>query len=56
MYRLQICLFTLYTHLEGTVFQIFNLGLSFYFMTKIGKLLIYFANTISKLHKTKTRA
>ena len=39
-------LFTLHIHLEGTVSQILNLGPSFYFMTKIGKLFINFANII----------
>ena len=31
---------SLHTYLEGTVSQIFYLGPSFYFMTKIGKHLI----------------
>ena len=33
----KFCLHVLQTHLEGTVSQIFYLGPSFYFMTKIGK-------------------
>ena len=30
-------------HMEGTVSHIFNLGLSFYFMIKNGKILVFFS-------------
>ena len=33
----KFCLGILQTHIEGTMSQIFHLGPSFYFMTKIGK-------------------
>ena len=33
----KFCLVSLHIHSEGTVSQIFNLGLSFYFMSKNGK-------------------
>ena len=33
----KFCLLSLHMHSEGTVSQIFNLGLSFYFMSKNGK-------------------
>ena len=33
----KFCLFRPHIHSEGTVSQIFNLGLSFYFMSKNGK-------------------
>ena len=33
----KFCLLSLHIHSEGTVSQIFNLGLSFYFMSKNGK-------------------
>ena len=36
----------LYTDSEGTVSQIFHLGLSFHFMPKIGKLFAKFLNII----------
>ena len=39
----------LHTHSEGTVSQIFYLGPSFYFMTKIGKHCVNFENNIFKL-------
>ena len=44
MYRLQIVFayISLQTHLKGTESQTFYLGLSFYFMTKIGKHFIIF--------------
>ena len=42
----KLCLPNLHTHLEGNVSQIFNLGLSLCFMTKIGKHFINFANII----------
>ena len=32
--RLKICLLSLYIHSEGTLSQIFNLGLNLYFMSK----------------------
>ena len=36
----------LHTHPEGTVSQIFDLGLSFHFMSKIGKLFAKFLKII----------
>ena len=33
----KFCLVSLHIHAEGTVSQIFNLGLGFYFMSKNGK-------------------
>ena len=33
----KFCLLSLHVHSEGTVSQIFNLGLSIYFMSKNGK-------------------
>ena len=33
----KFCLLSPHIHSEGTVSQIFNLGLSFYFMSKYGK-------------------
>ena len=41
-------LISLHTHSEGTVSQIFYLGLSFYFMTKIGKHCVNFEKNIFK--------
>ena len=38
--------FNLGNLLEGTVSQIFYLGPSFYFMTKNGKLFVFFENLI----------
>ena len=41
--------------LEGTVSQIFHLGLSFYFMSKTGNFLTFLKTFFSKFHKMKTR-
>ena len=41
--------------LEGTVSQIFHLGLSFYFMLKTGNFWSFFKTFFSRLHKTKTK-
>ena len=42
----KFCLLILHIHPEGTVSQIFNLGLSFHFMTKIEKLFEKFHHII----------
>ena len=39
----------LHTHPEGTVSQIFHVGLSFYFMPKIGKLFAKFLKLIFEI-------
>ena len=41
-------------HVEGSVSQNFELGLSFIFMSKNGKLFVNFS-LFSKFHKIKTR-
>ena len=41
---LYFCILIDNIHLEGTVSQIFNLGPSFYFMSKNGKLFVIFCN------------
>ena len=40
------CLCSLHTHLEGTVSQIFDIGLGFYCMSKNGKHFVKFVNII----------
>ena len=42
--------------LEGSVSQIFYLGLSFYFMPKKGNFLTFFKTFFSRFHKMKTKA
>ena len=42
----KFCLVSLHIHSEGTVSQIFNLGLSFYFMSKNGKHVLTFLTII----------
>ena len=42
----RFCLLSLHIHLEGTVSQIFNLGLSFYFMSINGKHFLKFLSII----------
>ena len=42
----KFCLLSLNIHSEGTVSQIFNLGLSFYFMLKNGKHFLTFLSII----------
>ena len=42
--------------LEGAMSQIFDLCLSFYFMSKKGNFLLFFKTFFSRLHKIKTRA
>ena len=44
--QIKCCTFNLGNLLEGTVSQIFYLGLSFHFMTKNGKLFVFFENLI----------
>ena len=44
--NLKFCLHSLHIHSEGTVSQIFNIGLGFYFMSKNGKHLLKFASII----------
>ena len=44
--KIKHCTFNLGNLLEGTVSQIFYLGLSFYFITKNGKLFVFFENLI----------
>ena len=41
-----VCVLILHTHPEGTVSQIFHLGLSFHFMPKVGKLFAKFLKII----------
>ena len=41
--------------LEGRVSEIFDLGLSFYFMSKNGLLFVFFLTYFSRLHKIQTR-
>ena len=53
---LYFCILIDNIHLEGTVSQIFNLGPSFYFMSKKGNFLSFFATKSSRFHKIKTRA
>ena len=40
---------SLHIHLEGTMSQIFNLGLSFYFMSKNGKHFLNFVRIIFEI-------
>ena len=42
----KLCVLILHTHPEGTVSQILYLGLSFHFMSKIGKLFAKFLKII----------
>ena len=44
--KFKFCFLIVHTHSEGTVSQIFVLGLIFYFMPKIGKLFAKFHNFI----------
>ena len=46
---LKCCLHSLHTHSEGTVSQIFYLGLSFYFMSKNGKHFLKFVSIIFEI-------
>ena len=41
---LYFCILIHNMHLEGTVSQMFDLGHSFYFMSKNGKLFVHFCN------------
>ena len=41
--------------LEGSVSQIFDLGLSFHFMSKTGNFWSFFKTCFSRLHKIKSR-
>ena len=43
---LKFCFPILHTHSEGTVSQIFHLGFSFHFMSKIGRLFAKLPNII----------
>ena len=45
----KFCVLSLHIHPEGTVSQIFNLGLSFYFMSKNGKPFINFVRIIFEI-------
>ena len=45
----KFCLLSLHIHSEGTVSQIFNLGLSFYFMPKNGKHFLNFLSIIFEI-------
>ena len=45
----KFCFLILHTHSEGTVSQISHLGLSSYFMPKIGKLIVKILNFIFKI-------
>ena len=44
--ELKFCFPIVHTHSEGTVSLILDLGLSFHFMPKIGKLFVKFLNII----------
>ena len=45
----KLCVLSLHIHSEGTVSQIFNLGLSFYFMSKNGKHFLNFVRIIFEI-------
>ena len=45
----KFCFLILHTHSEGTVSQIFHLGLSSHFIPKIGKLIVKILNFIFKI-------
>ena len=45
----KFCVLSLHIHSEGTVSQIFNLGLSFYFMSKNGKHFLNFVRIIFEI-------
>ena len=45
----KFCVLSLHIHLEGTVSHIFNLGLSFYFMSKNGKHFLKFVSIIFEI-------
>ena len=45
----KFCVLSLHIHSEGTVSQIFNLGLSFYFMSKNGKHFLKFVSIIFEI-------
>ena len=47
--QFKFCFLILHTHSEGTVSQIFHLGLSSHFMPKIGKLFVKILNIIFKI-------
>ena len=47
----KFCFIILHIHSEGTVSQIFHLGLSSDFMPKIGKLFVKILNIIFKITK-----
>ena len=44
--KIKRCTFNLENLLEGTVSQIFYSGLSYHFITKNGKLIVFFLNLI----------
>ena len=45
----KFCVLSLHIHSEGTVSQTFNLGLSFYFMSKNGKHFLKFVSIIFEI-------
>ena len=45
----KFCVLSLHIHSEGTLSQIFNLGLSFYFMSKNGKHFLNFVRIIFEI-------
>ena len=45
----KFCVLSLHIHSEGTVSQIFNLGLSFYFMSKNGEHFLNFVRIIFEI-------
>ena len=45
----KFCVLSLHIHSEGTVSQIFNLGLRFYFMSKNGKHFLNFVRIIFEI-------
>ena len=45
----KFCVLSLHIHLEETMSQIFNLGLSFYFMSKNGKHFLNFVRIIFEI-------
>ena len=53
-FKMKFSMHVLKVLLEGTVSQIFYLGLSFYFIKITGNFLLFFKTVFSRLHKIKT--
>ena len=54
-FKMKLSVHVLKIPLEGTVSQIFDLGLSFHFMSKNGLFFVIFLAFFSRLYKIKTR-